>query len=270
MGFTPGVYDSATNRYQVTSQNAHAWVEVLFPDYGWLAFEPTPTRSNPISAPYVSPPSDSVPLGTVPTCPNLRKGRGGCDVPNQVGPGAGLANTRTRIGHDEGLPPTGIGTATDVPTAASPADHLRTWALKAAGILLALALVLIPVAKWGRRRALMARARDPRSKVLAAYGVLTQQAADLGLGRRPNETPLEYRARLRRRVPALDGSFDQLTQLTARAAYSEQEVERDQAHRAVDFGRGAIRQIRRAVGWPVRLAGLFRLERFSLPKVGPV
>ena len=32
----------APDRYQVLSMNAHAWVEVYFPDVGWVRFDPTP------------------------------------------------------------------------------------------------------------------------------------------------------------------------------------------------------------------------------------
>jgi hypothetical protein len=41
-GFTPGAYDSLTHRYVVTDVDAHAWVEVWFPRYGWVRFDPTP------------------------------------------------------------------------------------------------------------------------------------------------------------------------------------------------------------------------------------
>ena len=41
-------YQSGTKReagtFVVTTGDAHAWVEVYFPDYGWLPFEPTPGR----------------------------------------------------------------------------------------------------------------------------------------------------------------------------------------------------------------------------------
>jgi transglutaminase-like putative cysteine protease len=43
-GFTTGTYDSASNAYLVREQDAHAWVEVYFPQYGWIEFEPTPSQ----------------------------------------------------------------------------------------------------------------------------------------------------------------------------------------------------------------------------------
>ena len=39
-GFTSGKRENGG--WVVTDHNAHAWVEVWFPDYGWLAFDPTP------------------------------------------------------------------------------------------------------------------------------------------------------------------------------------------------------------------------------------
>ena len=41
-GFTSGTYEDGG--WTVTDHNAHAWVEVWFPGYGWLAFDPTPGR----------------------------------------------------------------------------------------------------------------------------------------------------------------------------------------------------------------------------------
>jgi transglutaminase-like putative cysteine protease len=47
----PGIYTVSTN-------NAHAWVEVYFPDVGWVAFDPTPTDNIP-------------PIGTDPFSPGF-------------------------------------------------------------------------------------------------------------------------------------------------------------------------------------------------------
>ena len=40
-GYATGSYDYTRGAYQVTPADAHAWVEVYFPGYGWIEFEPT-------------------------------------------------------------------------------------------------------------------------------------------------------------------------------------------------------------------------------------
>ena len=42
-GYALGEYDDASQSYRVRAANAHTWVEVYFPDYGWIHFEPTQT-----------------------------------------------------------------------------------------------------------------------------------------------------------------------------------------------------------------------------------
>lgn len=44
-GFATGEYDQSRNAYRVPARAAHAWVEVYFPHYGWVEFEPTATLS---------------------------------------------------------------------------------------------------------------------------------------------------------------------------------------------------------------------------------
>jgi transglutaminase-like putative cysteine protease len=41
VGYASGRYDPADARYIVTAADAHAWVEIYFPEYGWVEFEPT-------------------------------------------------------------------------------------------------------------------------------------------------------------------------------------------------------------------------------------
>jgi transglutaminase-like putative cysteine protease len=41
-GYTSGSYSFNRNSFLVREKNAHAWVEVYFPEVGWLEFDPTP------------------------------------------------------------------------------------------------------------------------------------------------------------------------------------------------------------------------------------
>ncbi|MCT2585214.1 transglutaminase domain-containing protein [Actinophytocola sp. S1-96] len=57
MGYTAG-YDSGDYR-TITTQNAHAWVEVFFPGSGWVQFDPTPLADGTNYTPPYSTQSDS-------------------------------------------------------------------------------------------------------------------------------------------------------------------------------------------------------------------
>jgi len=61
-GYTSGEYLAEKGRWRVREKNAHAWVEVFFPRYGWVEFEPTsvqlpivrPSRAEGIARPPIS------------------------------------------------------------------------------------------------------------------------------------------------------------------------------------------------------------------------
>jgi hypothetical protein len=40
-GYVPGSYNPLTDLYEVQAKDAHAWVQVWFPGYGWQNFDPT-------------------------------------------------------------------------------------------------------------------------------------------------------------------------------------------------------------------------------------
>jgi protein-glutamine gamma-glutamyltransferase len=42
-GYVSGEYNPFTGLYEVKASDAHAWVEVYFPGYGWSTFDPTPS-----------------------------------------------------------------------------------------------------------------------------------------------------------------------------------------------------------------------------------
>lgn len=41
-GYTAGHYNPFTSFYEIRANDAHAWVEVLLPNVGWITFDPTP------------------------------------------------------------------------------------------------------------------------------------------------------------------------------------------------------------------------------------
>ena len=49
-GFQTGVYNRIGKDFVVRARDAHSWVEVYFPDYGWITFDPTPADPHPVLA----------------------------------------------------------------------------------------------------------------------------------------------------------------------------------------------------------------------------
>ena len=66
VGYTTGDRVEGREIYAVTDSHSHAWVEVYFPSFGWILFEPTPGKSLPgISQPDTEEP-DFLATGSIP------------------------------------------------------------------------------------------------------------------------------------------------------------------------------------------------------------
>ena len=59
VGYVPGSYNPITDLYQVQAKDAHAWVQVWFPGYGWQNFDPT------ADVPLANPTPGSVLAGSI-------------------------------------------------------------------------------------------------------------------------------------------------------------------------------------------------------------
>jgi hypothetical protein len=254
VGFTYGAYNATTDTYHVTTDQAHSWVEVLFPGYGWLAFEPTPGRLNPVARQIDDPSAPCVAHAGAPCVP-ARPGGGGRGNSAKVGKGGGVNEQRF-------LTKGSRGATSPVPTVGGGAWRIPIRPLLAiAGLLAALALLLIPPARALRRRVRLARSsREPRALILATYQVFTLRAADLGLAKGPGETLEEYRARLASSGLLSNGGLDRLTAIAGRAAYAPEDpdgAEADEATRAADE---TIRDLRRHTPMSKRILGAYRSE----------
>ena len=189
VGFLPGeliipadpAVGRTVNTYQVSTSDAHAWVEVLFPGYGWIRFEPTPRSDGGTMRPT---PGDLDPLQT------QREEE--------------LEAFRERLeGQEEDAPVPDSPTepAEDIPqslerdseTAVGTGSSGRSSWFAVALLLLATTAGGLAVAAHRRQR------HHPElvgaDRILAAQRRLFTTARSLRVGRRPSETASEVTAR---------------------------------------------------------------------------
>ena len=256
VGFRPG--SQSGNAFTVSTEDAHSWVEVLFPGYGWLSFEPTPGGwRSPLATAgsYLSPQTPGA-------CPPSQPG---CAAGGETTAGAGttgggltgkLQQVEFSVRDEVGRGGRGGAGGTTVPDAGYSIPYrLLFLALLALAVLL---LVTIPIVKAAWRRRTVHGARDPDALVLGAYRVFDGEAADLGLGRAAGETLIEHRDRLAAVVRFSDGHLGRLTAAAIRAAYSGRPTTEAEAREVLHDARTAIRDIRSDAGLLRRLRGVYR------------
>lgn len=218
LGYTPGAPQEDGSRL-ITSDDAHAWVEVYFSGFGWVPFDPTPIdvdrRAELPWAPRVTPEELPTPTSALP------------EIPPELlllAPAAPLA-PQLGAGDPGGLPE-------DAPAG-------RSWPAR-----VALALLVVPVAALpAALRLLQRRRRSSSGSARSLWDEVTATADDLGMARDPAWTPREAGRALAGRTTDAEGAA-----AIGRLARAEEVASYGPADRAREVGLDAdLRTARRAL-----------------------
>ncbi len=199
-GFGPGTFDAQTNQFVVRGEDAHTWVEVYFPKYGWIPFEPT---ADNLSL-YTQIPRGAGPQATCLRDNNCQDPTGGVTIP--VGGGSTPGSTRGER-NDPASGPSIAGIRVSSVLDASTATKIL------GGFIALLLLLLVVISRYLRPRSVMAVWK--RTLALARLA---------GAERRPGETPLELGRRIRRTFPETAEPISALADGFVVAAYAPPEV----------------------------------------------
>jgi transglutaminase-like putative cysteine protease len=191
-GYTAGTFDPVTQRYVVREVNAHAWVEVYFPGYGWIEFEPTPSEA-------VFQRSEGTELGDAlpddPTSANAREGREGLTTSEEE-------DAALQAGDGEEF---GSGSAAS-------AREVDWRPLGLVGLLALLAAIVAWIRFELRFRGVpAAEASFGKMRVLGGYA---------GLLHRPHQTTYEYAHSLGYELPRVSEEIDDIARARVMANYS--------------------------------------------------
>lgn len=247
VGFASGRYDAARDAYEVVDRDAHSWVEVWFPEQGWLPFDPTPASGRfapnraSVSNPEYRAPNVDIQLEQQPVRP--------------PDPDPPVRRPPVDVNFDPALP------------IAEEGDGGFGWRqVVALSILGLLVLGAAPTAVKGVRRVRRRRAGDDRDRVLGALQELESTLADLGMTPDPALTASE-RGDALRASSGLDAS--ELYRRAADARFARRPPPPDAAAWCWRESRRLRRGARRAASPRARWAAPFRvrsLRRATLPE----
>ncbi|TKJ28655.1 transglutaminaseTgpA domain-containing protein [Blastococcus sp. CCUG 61487] len=220
LGYTPGTREDDGSRI-VTTDDAHAWVEVYFVGVGWVPFDPTPIdRDRRADLPWA-------PRFALEDRPDI----------------AALPAPAPGLGAESQIPEVDLGLGDLGGAADAGAEDSRTWPLVVGFGLLAAGMGVAPAGL----RLLQRRRRLADGSATALWDELTATADDLGVTRDPAWTPREAGRALAGRMPAGPGAaaVGRLARAEERASYGPATSGQDEG---LD---GALREARRALAGSV-------------------
>jgi transglutaminase-like putative cysteine protease len=204
--------DANSAIWRVRQRDSHAWVEVFFPGYGWVEFEPTasqpeiPRREDPEDLEEGQTPPTPTPLPPTPQPDESQA---------TATPDPAAAPTATATPQTEGglAPPSGSPpeSANPPPTVAEAAAAAWRW-LKDSGLLWLLVIPLAAAAAVGGLRLAEGFGLWGLPIVERSYGMLMRWAGWLGVPGR-GRTPYERLEALRRRAPEAGSAAQRITEL---------------------------------------------------------
>lgn len=198
-GYAQGEYNADTSSYRVRAPNAHTWVEVYFPAYGWIQFEPT------ASIPVVSRPESVADSG-------------GGDAFGSNSPEPELTDEERLAGLLEPeLPDEGVLDENALNDSVSSRINIPIWtAISTILILAATTGVMVFAAKSNQR---------VEADVRGSYGRLRRWAGWLNIFYTPAHTPHERADMLTTAVPDGAAPIRNLTQKYAQQQYSQHQTD---------------------------------------------
>jgi len=231
-GFSQGAYDDDLRQYIVREREAHTWVEVYFPGYGWINFEPTaaeapiqregdeeaqetaePLRPDPTASPTSTLTPTATPSPTPPdsltALPSLEAQEQNFEQPTPTPSPAPLPTPTPVI-----LPTVQPPISPDDPPPLSLLQPIILLALVVMLFLLILAIIALLLFWWWEWRGF-----GGLSPVSRAYARLERYIGLLGIRVGRNQTTLEKRRELQRRIPAAREPIRTISDLYTRERY---------------------------------------------------
>jgi transglutaminase-like putative cysteine protease len=246
VGFTSGNYRQDTKEWVVKDTNAHAWVEVWFPQFGWIPFDPTPGRGE-LDATYAVT-SQTFNAGDA-------AGIGFADRLETLSP------SRAEAIRSAGQTPTnpGFGAAGSSGTLTVVRDQGRSL-ISVLVIVLGGAVAALLLLKALRRSARFAT-RDTRELAAACRRDVAGYLADQGVDVAPSATMPDLGSLLQRFYSIDAGSFCRDVTL---ARFGPPDEAREALHRARRDLRGIRRNLRSRLSAASRIRGALSIRSLSV------